>query len=48
VREPGYYTAFWDGCDAQGRRAPAGVYFITFDVRGTDSYSTTEKAILMK
>jgi hypothetical protein len=51
VREPGYYTAVWDACDGYGRRAPAGVYFISFRVRGmsaASSYTTTEKTILLK
>ncbi|UCC13019.1 MAG: hypothetical protein JSW02_05705 [candidate division WOR-3 bacterium] len=45
MREPGYYTAFWDGCDDVGRRVPAGVYFVQFV---TDDYQRVEKTILVK
>jgi hypothetical protein len=45
VREPGYYTAFWDGCDDVGRRMPAGVYFVQFV---TDDYQRVEKTILVR
>jgi hypothetical protein len=41
----------WDACDGYGRRAPAGVYFISFRVHGmsaASSYTTTEKTILLK
>jgi hypothetical protein len=43
--EPGYYTQVWDTKDDQGRRVPAGVYFIRFS---TDNYHRTEKAVLIK
>jgi hypothetical protein len=35
----------WNGSDGQGRRVPAGVYFIRFE---TDDYQKTEKAILLR
>ena len=38
-------TLAWQGCDDQGRRVPAGVYFVRFE---TDDYQKTEKAILLR
>jgi hypothetical protein len=43
--EPGYYTVSWDGCDAQGRRVPAGVYFVKLE---TDGYQNVQKTVLLK
>jgi len=43
--EPGYYTRVWDVRDDQGRRVPAGVYFVRFQA---DDYQRTEKAVLLK
>ncbi|MGD9379223.1 MAG: C25 family cysteine peptidase [candidate division WOR-3 bacterium] len=45
VSEPGYYTVAWDGCDDQGRRVPAGVYFVRFN---TDDYQNVQKTVLLK
>jgi len=35
----------WDGSDDIGRRVPAGVYFVRFEVSGEKK---TEKAILLR
>jgi len=43
--EPGYYTRVWDVRDDQGRRVPAGVYFVRFQ---TGEYRQIEKAVLLK
>ncbi|MGB3340995.1 MAG: C25 family cysteine peptidase [bacterium] len=40
-----HQTLAWQGCDDQGRRVPAGVYFIRFE---TDDYQKVEKAILLR
>jgi hypothetical protein len=40
-----HQTLAWQGCDDQGRRVPAGVYFVRFE---TDDYQKTEKAILLR
>jgi hypothetical protein len=43
--EPGFYTQVWDVRDDQGRRVPAGVYFVRLK---TDDYQHIEKAVLLK
>jgi hypothetical protein len=43
--DPGYYRANWDGCDPNGRRVPAGVYFIKLI---TDDYQNVQKTVLLK
>jgi hypothetical protein len=45
VSEPGYYTVTWQARDDQGRRVPAGVYFVRFN---TDDYQNVQKTILLK
>ncbi|MBE0433774.1 T9SS type A sorting domain-containing protein [candidate division WOR-3 bacterium] len=45
LQEPGYYTVTWPGRDDQGRKVPAGVYFIRFD---TDDASQVEKTVLLR
>ena len=45
VEEPGYYTVDWRGLDDQGRRVPAGVYFVRLD---TDNYQQVQKTVLLK
>ncbi|MBE0433882.1 hypothetical protein IBX73_10525 [candidate division WOR-3 bacterium] len=45
VREPGYYTAAWQGRDDQGRKVPAGVYFVRFD---TDDCLKVQKTVLLR
>jgi hypothetical protein len=45
VKEPGYYTVNWDGQDANGRRVPAGVYFVKLS---TEGYQGVEKTVLLK
>ncbi|UCD05986.1 MAG: T9SS type A sorting domain-containing protein, partial [candidate division WOR-3 bacterium] len=45
MSEPGYYTVNWRGFDDQGRRVPAGVYFIRLE---TDEIRQVKKAVLLK
>jgi len=45
IKEPGYYTVSWDGCDDRGRKVPAGVYFVKLV---TDDYQRVEKTVLLK
>jgi hypothetical protein len=45
VSEPGYYTVTWPARDDQGRRVPAGVYFVRFT---TDDYQHVQKTVLLK
>ncbi len=45
VHQPGYYQVIWPGVDDQGRKAPAGVYFVRLE---TGDYTATEKVILVK
>jgi len=45
ISEPGYYTVRWDGYDDQGRRVPAGVYFVKLL---TDDYQRVAKTVLLK
>jgi len=35
----------WDACDLQGRRVPAGVYFVKLV---TDGYQNVQKTVLLK
>jgi hypothetical protein len=35
----------WNGCDAQGKEVPCGVYFINLDI---ENHNLTRKAILMR
>jgi hypothetical protein len=44
-REPGYYTVNWHGLDDQGRKVPAGVYFIKFSA---ENYQHVQKTVLLK
>jgi hypothetical protein len=44
-QQPGYYTVTWDGRDDQGRRVPAGVYFVHFN---TDDHQEVKKTVLLK
>ncbi len=44
-RKAGYYTAYWDGRDAQGVEVPTGVYFYRFRA---DGYREIRKMILLK
>jgi hypothetical protein len=41
----GYYTATWDGKDAQGKKAGAGVYFYRLDA---GEYSKTKKLVIVR
>jgi len=45
VQDPGYYTVQWSGLDDQGRKVPAGVYFIKFSA---DNYQNVQKTVLLK
>ena len=45
VSESGYYTVNWSGRDDQGRRVPAGVYFVKLI---TDDYQSVQKTVLLK
>ncbi len=43
--DPGFYNVSWDGRDDQGRRVPAGVYFIRFNA---DNHQSVQKTVLLK
>jgi hypothetical protein len=46
--EPGRvakYEFFWDGTDGSGRKLPAGVYFVRFDLANT---SLSKKVMLLR
>ncbi|HUU27482.1 MAG TPA: FlgD immunoglobulin-like domain containing protein [archaeon] len=45
VSGPGYYSAFWDGTDQNGRQVSSGIYFYRF---ASDKYTQTRKMILLK
>ena len=45
IKEPGYYTVNWQGLDDQGRKVPAGVYFIKFSA---ENYQNVQKTVLLK
>ncbi len=45
VREPGEYTLFWDGRDADGRKASSGVYF--YRMRAGE-FTQTRKMVILK
>jgi len=45
VSEPGYYTVTWPARDDQGRRVPAGVYFVKL---ATSDYQNVQKTVLLK
>jgi len=45
IKEPGYYVVNWGGYDDQGRKVPAGVYFVKLV---TDDYQRVEKTVLLK
>ena len=42
---PGSYSVFWDGCSADGRDAPSGVYFYRLVV---DGQSETQKMLMLR
>ncbi len=42
---PGYYSRVWDGLDASGRLAGAGVYLVRFE---TDGFAATRKLVLQR
>ncbi|MBN2621517.1 T9SS type A sorting domain-containing protein, partial [candidate division WOR-3 bacterium] len=44
-RDPGQYSLIWDGCDNQGKRVSAGVYFIAFS---TADHATVQKIIKVR
>jgi hypothetical protein len=43
--EPGYYTQVWNARDDLGRRVPAGIYFVQFQV---GDYNKVNKVVLLK
>ncbi len=45
VRTPGMYRLLWDGTDAEGREAPAGVFFIRLSVGGR---RVTERGVIIR
>jgi hypothetical protein len=45
VSEPGYYAVTWSALDDQGRRVPAGVYFVRFTA---DDHQSVQKTVLLK
>ncbi len=45
LREPGWHTAVWDGCDNTGGRVPAGIYFCRLDV---GEFTATQKLVLQR
>ena len=45
MKGSGFYSAFWDGSDSNGRQVSSGVYFYRFT---SSKYSATRKMILLK
>jgi len=45
MKGAGFYSAFWDGTDSNGREVSSGVYFYRFV---SSKYSATRKMILLK
>jgi hypothetical protein len=45
VKGPGYYTAYWNGFDNNGRQVSSGVYFYRFY---SNNYTSTRKMVLLK
>ncbi len=45
VKEPGYYSVFWDGTDNQGKAVGSGVYFYRLTA---GDFSSVRKMVLMK
>ena len=45
MKGAGFYSAFWDGTDSNGREVSSGVYFYRFT---SSKYSATRKMILLK
>lgn len=45
MKGAGFYSAFWDGTDSEGRQVSSGVYFYRFT---SSKYSATRKMILLK
>jgi hypothetical protein len=44
-KDPGRYSASWDGANAAGERVSSGVYFYTMDVGG---FRATKKMLVVK
>jgi hypothetical protein len=50
-KEPGYYTAQWDGKDHSGRRVSSGVYFVRLAIwstGGTPQHTATRKLCVVR
>jgi hypothetical protein len=45
IMDPGYYSVSWDGRDDNGRKVPAGVYFVRLNA---GNYQQVQKTILLK
>lgn len=45
LRQPGFYTATWEGTDSRGRQVPSGVYFYRLNAPGA---SGVKKAVVMR
>jgi hypothetical protein len=45
IMDPGYYSVNWDGRDDNGRKVPAGVYFVRLNA---GNYQQVQKTILLK
>ena len=46
VKEPGWYTATWDGLDNTGHEVSSRVYF--YRLTAGDQFTTTKRMIFLK
>jgi hypothetical protein len=48
LKEPGYYTVYWNRQSKMSRSAPAGIYFCRMIVEGKEKTSVTKKMISLR